>query len=171
MTTTTTAARRATAQLDSPVGVITLVAVDGELSGLYLHEQRHAPVIEVQEPGAADRQVLLEAQRQLGEYFAGTRRSFELPVALVGTPFQRRVWAALCEIPYGETTSYGRLAERIGSPGAARAVGLANGRNPVSLVVPCHRVVGSTGRLVGYGGGLARKERLLALEQGLAPLL
>lgn len=169
--TTTTAVRRATAQVDSPIGVITLVAVDGALTGLYLHEQRHAPVIEVQEQTDEHDEVLVEVQRQLGEYLAGTRRTFDLPVALVGTPFQRRVWAALCEIPYGETMSYGRLAERIGSPGAARAVGLANGRNPVSLVVPCHRVVGSTGRLVGYGGGLARKERLLALEQGLAPLL
>jgi methylated-DNA-[protein]-cysteine S-methyltransferase len=109
--------------------------------------------------------LFVEAARQLTAYFAGRLIDFEVPVRLHGTPFQRRVWAALVDIPYGDTISYGELAARIGQPTAARAVGLANGRNPVAVIVPCHRVVGSTGSLVGYGGGLDRKRYLLRLEQ------
>jgi methylated-DNA-[protein]-cysteine S-methyltransferase len=109
--------------------------------------------------------VLKAAERQLGEYFAGNRNTFDLPLAAVGTPFQRRVWDALRKIPYGETISYGELARRVGQPTAARAVGLANGKNPISIVVPCHRVIGSSGKLIGYGGGLGRKQTLLALER------
>ena len=152
--------------MDSPVGPLTLVERDGGLAGIYLLEHRHMPdpaTFGVRDDDAAP---LPAARRQLAEYFAGTRTAFDLPLNTGGTPFQQRVWAALLEIPYGETTSYGELAERIGSPGAARAVGLANGRNPVSIVVPCHRVVGSTGSLTGYGGGIETKRRLLAAERG-----
>jgi methylated-DNA-[protein]-cysteine S-methyltransferase len=106
-----------------------------------------------------------DARTQLAEYFAGRRRRFELPLAMDGTPFQRRVWQALREIPYGRTTTYGELARRIGrSPSASRAVGMANGRNPIAVVVPCHRVVGADGSLTGFGGGLERKRLLLELE-------
>ena len=101
---------------------------------------------------------------ELEEYFAGTRKSFDLPIRCAGTPFQRRVWAALAEIPYGETRSYGQIARLTGSPGAARAVGMACHVNPVVLLIPCHRVVGATGALTGFGGGLEVKKRLLALE-------
>jgi methylated-DNA-[protein]-cysteine S-methyltransferase len=108
---------------------------------------------------------------QLQEYFAGTRRQFDLPLAPEGTPFQQRVWRALLEIPYGETISYGELAGQIGQRNASRAVGLANGSNPLSIVIPCHRVIGANGKLTGYGGGLPNKERLLALERGERRLL
>ena len=103
---------------------------------------------------------------QLREYFEGSRRAFELQLAPEGTPFQLRVWNALRDIPYGETISYGQLASRVGDPAAARAVGLANGSNPLPIVIPCHRVIGANGKLTGYGGGLAIKDRLLALERG-----
>ncbi|HEV3000767.1 MAG TPA: methylated-DNA--[protein]-cysteine S-methyltransferase [Solirubrobacteraceae bacterium] len=105
-------------------------------------------------------------RRQLGEYFAGERRAFDLPLAPAGTPWQRAVWAALLEVPYGETVTYAELAARAGRPGAARAAGAANGRNPISVVVPCHRVIGTSGSLTGYGGGLDAKGWLLALERG-----
>jgi methylated-DNA-[protein]-cysteine S-methyltransferase len=108
--------------------------------------------------------VLLEAERQLAEYFAGTRRTFELPLDFEGTEFQRSVWAALLTIPYGETRSYGQIARQIGRPKAVRAVGAANGRNPLSIVAPCHRVIGASGELTGFAGGLETKEFLLALE-------
>jgi methylated-DNA-[protein]-cysteine S-methyltransferase len=149
--------------VDSPVGTLTLVALDGVLAGLYMNLQRHRPMEEVF--GASDPAPFTEVIEQLEQYFAAQRTDFDLPVTLVGTPFQRAVWAALQEIPYGETMSYGQLAERIGSPGAARAVGLANGRNPIGIIVPCHRVVGATGSLTGYGGGLKRKQYLLELER------
>jgi methylated-DNA-[protein]-cysteine S-methyltransferase len=107
---------------------------------------------------------LAETVRQLAEYFAGARRAFDLPMRLKGTAFQQRVWRELTEIPYGETWSYGQLAQRINKPSASRAVGLANGRNPISILVPCHRVIGANGSLTGYGGGLERKQWLLAHE-------
>lgn len=158
--------------IDSPIGPLILVAQDaaaGEvLACVYMQDHRHAPDPErfgtesAGDPGG----VLASAERQLGEYFAGERLTFDLPLARgAGTPFQQRVWDALGEIPYGQTISYGELARRIGQPTASRAVGLANGRNPISIVVPCHRVVGSTGRLTGYGGGLNRKQILLDLER------
>lgn len=106
-----------------------------------------------------------EVVRQLDLYFAGRLRDFDVPLAPEGTPFQLRVWEALCGIPYGETTSYGAVAARIGRPSASRAVGMANGRNPISIIVPCHRVIGSTGALTGYGGGIEMKARLLAFER------
>ena len=110
------------------------------------------------------------ADKQIGEYFLGERRDFDLPLAMVGTPFQTSVWEELLRIPYGETRSYGDLARELGNEGAVRAVGKANGDNALAIAVPCHRVVGADGRLVGYGGGLWRKERLLALEQGQGQL-
>jgi methylated-DNA-[protein]-cysteine S-methyltransferase len=149
--------------VDSPVGTLTLVALDGILAGLYMNLQRHRPMEEAF--GASDPTPFTDVIRQLDQYFDAQRIDFDVPVKLVGTPFQRAVWAALREIPYGETMSYGQLAERIGSPGAARAVGLANGRNPIGIIVPCHRVVGATGSLTGYGGGLERKRYLLELER------
>jgi len=153
------------AVVPSPIGPLTLVCADGALTGLHMDAERPRPPVE--SFGARDESVPLfvEAARQLSAYFAGRLIDFDLPVRLHGTPFQRRVWAALADIPYGETVSYGELAAQIGQPTAARAVGLANGRNPVAVIVPCHRVVGSTGSLVGYGGGLDRKRYLLRLEQ------
>ncbi|WP_019874928.1 methylated-DNA--[protein]-cysteine S-methyltransferase [Sporichthya polymorpha] len=158
--------------VDSPIGPMTVVA-DGEtVVGIYMDDARHLPPAErFGPPDDGSSVVLKEADLQLGEYFAGERTVFDLPLAAEGTPFQRRVWDALCEIPYGETISYGELARRIGQPTASRAVGLANGRNPISVVVPCHRVIGSSGKLVGYGGGLSRKQTLLELEQGRDRLL
>jgi methylated-DNA-[protein]-cysteine S-methyltransferase len=150
--------------VDSPIGPLTLVAADRTLAGLYMDQQRHRPSSETF--GAPDAAPLQAAIEQLEEYFAGQRTEFELPLTLTGTPFQRAVWAGLREIGYGETISYAELAERIGRPTAARAVGLANGKNPISIIVPCHRVVGASGDLTGYGGGLARKRRLLNFERG-----
>lgn len=106
------------------------------------------------------------AKKQLDEYFSGTRKTFNLPIEITGTAFQKRVWTALCDIPYGETRSYKEIAMAIGNGKAARAVGMANNKNPVTIVIPCHRVIGSNGRLVGYAGGLAMKEKLLELERG-----
>ncbi|MEY9213877.1 methylated-DNA--[protein]-cysteine S-methyltransferase [Thermobifida halotolerans] len=148
---------------DSPIGPLTLVAADRALVGLYLAEQRHRPAEEFF--GRPDPTPFTEVETQLAEYFAGRRTAFDVPLAPEGTPFQRTVWDALLEIPYGETLSYGQLAERIGNPSASRAVGLANGRNPIGIIVPCHRVVGASGDLTGYGGGLERKKWLLALER------
>ncbi|MEV6231051.1 methylated-DNA--[protein]-cysteine S-methyltransferase [Saccharopolyspora shandongensis] len=149
--------------IDSPVGQLTLVAIDGALTGLYMEDQRHRPPEETfGEPDATPFGPVIE---QLAEYFAGKRSEFDLAMAPSGTPFQRTVWTALCEIPYGETISYGELAERIGKPSASRAVGLANGKNPIGIIVPCHRVVGSNGDLTGYGGGLGRKQHLLDFER------
>lgn len=153
----------------SPVGTLRL-ATDGEhLTGVYFTEHRHAPQdlgAEVEESAAPP--VLREAVGQLREYFAGTRTGFRLPLSAPGTDFQQRVWQALARIPYGTTWSYARLAVEVGSPGAARAVGLANGRNPISIVVPCHRVVGASGAITGYGGGVERKQVLLDLERRVA---
>jgi methylated-DNA-[protein]-cysteine S-methyltransferase len=157
--------------MDSPIGPITLVADGERLACLYMVDHRHAPHSDEFGPAAAPEGVLGAAQRQLEEYFDGERTEFDLPlVDDAGTPFQRRVWAELREIPYGETISYAELARRIGQPTAFRAVGLANGKNPISIVVPCHRVVGAGGSLIGYGGGLERKQRLLELERRQAVL-
>lgn len=158
--------QRAHARVESPVGPLTLVASDGAVCGLYMHEQRHRPTDD--SFGAPDDAPFTQALDELEEYFAGRRRQFDVPLAMAGTPFQRRVWAALREIPYGHRVSYGHIADQIGQPTASRAVGLAVGRNPIGIIVPCHRVVGSTGRLTGYAGGLERKQHLLALEGGLA---
>lgn len=166
----TPAASCAHTVIDSPYGPLTLVADGDRLTGLYLAEQRHRPAAETfgrrESPDVAPFQ---QAGAQLAEYFEGRRTAFELPLELRGTDFQRTVWRGLAAIPYGVTLTYGELAERVGRPTAARAVGLANGRNPIAIVIPCHRVVGSTGALTGYGGGLDRKRRLLALESSTAP--
>ena len=154
--------------VETPVGPVTLVEEEGLLAGLYMHDQRHLPPSPTF--GARDDGVLPQVREQLDGYFAGEVRAFDVQLAPVGTPFQAAVWAALREIPYGSTCTYGDLARSIGRPTASRAVGAANGRNPISIVVPCHRVVGSTGTLTGYAGGLARKSYLLALERGESTL-
>jgi len=154
----------------SPVGPLLLCATTAGLSGIYMASDRHAPRA-VPPTSRRDDHAFAVVRRQLDEYFAGTRHAFDLPLDLAGTPFQRAVWAALCAIPYGTTISYGELARRIGKPRAVRAVGLANGRNPVSIVVPCHRVIGANGALTGYGGGLPNKRLLLGLEARQRPLL
>ncbi len=150
------------AVIDSPLGPLTLVAEDDALIGLYMEDQRHRPVIDA----ARDDTLLPGLQEQLEAYWRRELKDFDVPLALAGSPFQQEVWAGLRTIPYGESWSYGELALAVGRPRASRAVGLANGKNPVSIVVPCHRVVGSTGNLTGYGGGLARKRWLLDLEAG-----
>lgn len=158
--------------VDSPIGPMTLVAEGEQITGVYMDDQRHLPPNErFGPPDSGASVVLKEAERQLGEYFTGARTTFDLALAPAGTAFQLRVWAALRAIPYGETVSYGELARRIGQPTASRAVGLANGKNPISIVVPCHRVIGSSGKLVGYGGGLERKQTLLELERSRDRLL
>jgi methylated-DNA-[protein]-cysteine S-methyltransferase len=149
----------------SPIGEL-LLAGDGHvLQLLHMMEGRHP--VRIDAAWRRDDDAFADARTQLGEYFEGRRTSFDIPLALNGTPFQRRVWEALLEIPYGETTSYGELARRLGSPRAMRAVGLANGRNPIAVIVPCHRVIGANGALTGYGGGLERKRLLLELESRL----
>jgi methylated-DNA-[protein]-cysteine S-methyltransferase len=155
--------------LDSPLGPLTVVVDDEGLCGLYV-EQGLRKALErsatLGSPSGPEEVPLLQAvAEQLTAYFRGELTEFDLPVSAAGTPFQQRVWAALCRIPYGETRSYGALAAEIGNPAASRAVGAANGRNPLSIVVPCHRVIGSTGRLTGYAGGLTTKEQLLAHER------
>lgn len=152
--------------IDSPYGPLTLVADDGVLCGLYMTDQRHRPSEETF--GLRDVSPFAEAEEQLEAYFAGELKEFTLELRLLGTPFQRRVWEQLRKIPYGETRSYGQLADLLGNSGASRAVGLANGRNPIGIVVPCHRVVGANGGLTGYGGGLERKQRLLDFESAAA---
>jgi methylated-DNA-[protein]-cysteine S-methyltransferase len=148
--------------IDSPIGRLLLTCDDHALTGLYMEpEQARATGGGAQDASAAP---LAAAARQLAEYFAGSRREFDLVLRLDGTVFQSRVWRELTKIPYGRTWSYGDLAKRIGKPSAPRAVGLANGRNPLSIVVPCHRVIGADGSLTGYGGGLPRKRWLLAHE-------
>jgi methylated-DNA-[protein]-cysteine S-methyltransferase len=152
--------------VDSPVGPLTLWGTDGVLHGLALQDQRHRPVPDRGDNRPTeDGRAFDDAVDQLGAYFSGERRAFEIAMCLEGTEFQRTVWAALVEIPYGQTRSYGEIAAAIGRPGASRAVGLANGRNPIAIVVPCHRVIGSNGSLTGYGGGLETKRWLLDLER------
>jgi methylated-DNA-[protein]-cysteine S-methyltransferase len=149
--------------LQSPIGRLMLASDGAALTGLYMEPSRKAQSTDGWcEDAAAP--PLAAALRQLTEYFAGTRREFDLPLRLRGTEFQKRVWQELTEIPYGQTWSYGELAKRINNPSASRAVGLANGRNPISILVPCHRVIGADGSLTGYGGGLERKRWLLAHE-------
>lgn len=149
----------------SPVGPLRLIS-DGQALSHCLFDGDPPPAALGPLADGADVPLLREAARQLGDYFAGRRRDFDLPLAPSGTPFQRAVWAALRQIPYGATRSYAEVAQQIGRPKACRAVGLANGRNPLSIVIPCHRVIGASGALVGYGGGLARKTLLLDLERG-----
>lgn len=148
--------------MPSPLGELLLTGDGRHLTGLYMTPHTHGP-----DRGAGwvrDDAAFGDAMRQLREYFDGTRISFEIPLAPDGTEFQRKVWMALRDIPYAQTVSYGDIAREIGNPNGMRAVGLANGRNPISIIVPCHRVIGSNGALIGYGGGIERKQWLLAHE-------
>ncbi|MBU9766104.1 methylated-DNA--[protein]-cysteine S-methyltransferase [Mycobacterium sp. TNTM28] len=148
--------------VDSPVGPLTLAGRDGRLMHLRMVDQTYEPD---RNDWEIDDTAFADAVDQLAGYFAGDRTVFELELEMVGTQFQRKVWQALQTIPYGETCSYGEIARQIGSPGASRAVGLANGHNPIGIIVPCHRVIGANGSLTGYGGGLDRKRALLELEK------
>ncbi len=150
---------------DSPVGALTLVASDTGLVAILWPDDRPGRVRLGACIDDADHPILAETRRQLDAYFAGTRTCFTVPLDFRGTAFQRSVWATLLTIPFGETRSYGAIARAIGRPTASRAVGAANGRNPISIIAPCHRVVGSTGALTGFAGGLAVKDQLLAHER------
>lgn len=149
--------------IDSPVGSLTLVlSGSGALCGLYMHNQRHLPSADrFGDPSAIG---FDDVEKQLAQYFAGIRTQFELELDPAGTEFQRKIWQLLREIPYGETISYAQLSDRYGDPLAIRAVAAANGKNPIGIIVPCHRVIGSDGSLTGYAGGLERKRFLLDLE-------
>lgn len=152
--------------MDSPVGRLKLVASDKGLAAVLWENDspRRVPLTDLKED--ANHPVLRKSEQQLREYFAGKRRSFSLPLDMQGTPFQKDVWQALLDIPFGETRSYGELARLLGRPSASRAVGAANGRNPLSIVVPCHRVIGTSGKLTGFAGGIETKAHLLDLERG-----
>jgi len=152
--------------MDSPVGLLTLAGKDGRLRHLRMVDQTYEPS---RDGWASVDSAFPDVVEQLQAYFARERTDFDLSLDLVGTDFQRRVWTALLTIPYGETRSYGEIAKQIGSPGAFRAVGLANGHNPIGIIVPCHRVIGSNGSLTGYGGGLDRKRALLDMEKSRNP--
>jgi methylated-DNA-[protein]-cysteine S-methyltransferase len=156
--------------INSPVGALSLVATDLALVALVWRREGHRSAFEtaVENP---EHPVLRETLRQLHEYFAGSRRTFDLPLEFRGTEFQRRAWSALLTIPYGETRTYGQMAEQIGNPTAVRAIGAANGRNPISIIAPCHRVIGMNGALTGFGGGLDAKAWLLSLENPQKQLL
>ena len=152
--------------ISSPVGALKLVASDRGLAAILWENDdpdrvRLSPLVE--EP---ENRFLVETERQLGDYFAGKLQAFTVPLDFKGTEFQKNVWAALLTIPFGETRSYGEIARQIGKPTASRAVGAANGKNPISIIAPCHRVLGSDGKLTGFAGGLAVKERLLGIESG-----
>ncbi|HEX5268685.1 MAG TPA: methylated-DNA--[protein]-cysteine S-methyltransferase [Acidimicrobiales bacterium] len=151
-----------TTTYDSPIGVLTLTSEDGYLTGLYMDDQRHAP--SGSDKWVRDDTAFDDVLSQLDAYFSGRMKDFDVPLRMQGTEFQRRVWEGLTRIPYGETWSYAQLAGKVGNPKACRAVGLANGRNPVAVIVPCHRVIGANGTLTGYGGGLDRKRWLLDHE-------
>lgn len=153
--------------MPSPIGPLRLIGDGAGLTGLYLSPNRYGPA-EFPEDARGSDPVLVEAVRQLNAYFEGALQEFALPLAPAGTPFQRCVWNRLCEIPYGVTISYLELARRVSNERAVRAVGAANGRNPISIIIPCHRVMGSNGSLVGYGGGLERKRWLMDHETRVA---
>lgn len=155
-------------RVDTPLGPLTLAATARGLAGAWFDGQAHHPG-PLDAPTDATHPQLARAAKALADYFAGRRRALHLPLDAEGTAFQRAVWQALCAIEPGAVTTYGEVAQRIGRPAAVRAVGAAVGRNPVSIVVPCHRVVGRDGSLTGYAGGLARKQALLALEGARAP--
>ncbi len=166
---------RCTRFMTAPVGTLGIVATEEAIVRIFFAGAETGPESEPEQPGAAAEAqpasppaaaLLSEAVRQIEEYFAGTRRTFDLPTAPEGTAFQRAVWDALRRIPYGQTRTYRQIAEAIGRPAACRAVGMANHRNPIAIVIPCHRVVGADGSLTGYAGGLEVKARLLELESG-----
>ncbi len=153
--------------IETPVGPVTIAAHHGAVTAVLFDAHRH-PLADERIGVAGSDPVLAEARVQLEQYFAGERQFFDLPLSPQGTPFQQRVWALLRGIPYGTTRSYGSLALELGDIQLARAVGAANGRNPISIVVPCHRVIGANGKLVGFGGGIPRKQHLLAMEARVA---
>jgi methylated-DNA-[protein]-cysteine S-methyltransferase len=150
--------------VDSPVGKLTLVAKGEELTAILWENERPGRVRLGSMREAVDDSTLDEVERQLGEYFTGERSQFDVPLCFVGTDFQKKVWRALLDIPYGETRTYSEIAVEIGNAKAVRAVGAANGRNPISIIAPCHRVIGASGALTGFAGGLPAKETLLSLE-------
>lgn len=152
---------------DSPIGPLTLHSDGAALSGLEFDEPRYPLAASAR----GEDKVLAQARRELDAYFAGKLRAFTMALAPQGTPFQLKVWTALRSIPYGATRTYGQQALAIGQPKAVRAVGLANGKNPIAIIVPCHRVIGASGSLTGFGGGLPRKKALLELEQGMPLIL
>jgi methylated-DNA-[protein]-cysteine S-methyltransferase len=153
--------------IDSPIGPLTLAGRGSALTNLRMVDQTYQPS---QAGWSLDPGAFSDVAKQLDAYFAGELAEFDIELDLRGTDFQQRVWKALLTIPYGQTRSYGEIAAQIGAPGAARAVGLANGHNPISIIVPCHRVIGASGSLTGYGGGLERKRTLLELEKRRASL-
>jgi methylated-DNA-[protein]-cysteine S-methyltransferase len=153
----------------SPVGPLSLASNGDALTGLAFATQTH-PCRALHGAEQGDDAILREARRQLAAYFKSDLKTFDLPLAPQGTDFQQRVWNALLKIPFGKTSSYADVAVKIGAPKAMRAVGAANGRNPIAIIVPCHRVIGANGALTGFGGGMERKQFLLALEQGQKPL-
>jgi methylated-DNA-[protein]-cysteine S-methyltransferase len=156
---------------ESPYGQMLLVANGEGLSGVYFDGQKYHPQVQIDWRRDAHHAPLRQAKRELAEYFAGTRECFETALAPEGTPFQRSVWNAIATVGFGETITYSELAQRAGCPGSARAAGTATGRNPLTIIVPCHRIVGSSGSLTGYAGGLDRKRALLALESRIPDLL
>ncbi|HLX21723.1 MAG TPA: methylated-DNA--[protein]-cysteine S-methyltransferase [Usitatibacter sp.] len=152
------------ARIPTPAGTLFAASTEGAITGIYFENQQYFPEITAKWQEDANDPVLRECARQIDEYFDGKRTEFDLPLAPAGTDFQQRVWNEIARIPYGKTITYAELARRAGAEGSARAAGAATGRNPITLVVPCHRVVGSDGSLTGYAGGLPRKTRLLEIE-------
>jgi len=149
---------------DSPHGRVILVAEEASLVGVYFDGQKHLPRLDPAARRDPQHAPLRQGKRELAEYFSGRRKRFDVALAPMGTPFQRSVWKAISMVGFGETITYGELAQRAGHPGSARAAGAATGRNPIGIIVPCHRIVGADGALTGYAGGLAKKRALLALE-------
>ncbi len=155
---------------ESPMGRMLIVAGPDALTGLYFVDQKYYREVEPQWSHSPDHAVVRAAVRQIAEYFAGRRREFDLPIAPEGTAFQSAIWKAIASVGYGEVITYSELARRAGHPGAIRAAGAATGRNPITVIVPCHRIVGADGSLTGYAGGLERKRALQELESGARPL-
>ena len=149
---------------EGPQGGMLLVAGDAGLAGVFFNRQKHHPKRQANWKKDPQHRVLRQAKRELAEYFAGKRKRFDVALSPNGTPFQRSVWRAISTVGFGETITYGELARRAGHPGSARAAGAATGRNPIGIIVPCHRIMGANGTLTGYAGGLSKKRALLALE-------
>lgn len=149
-------------ELDAPIGIVRIIEEDGFIISVHTMQEIESMSDDIV---YRETEILLSAKKQLEEYFAGIRKNFDLPLKPKGTPFQLLVWEQLKQIPYGETRSYGEIAKAIGNPKASRAVGGANNKNPIGIIVPCHRVIGANGKLVGYAGGLDMKEKLLMLEK------
>lgn len=156
---------------DSPCGGMLIAASEKGITGVYFNRQKYHPKRDAGWQHAPDNVHLQKAKKQLAEYFSGKRREFDLPLDPAGSGFQKRVWKAIAGVPYGQTITYGELARRSGFPEGARAAGAATGRNPIGIIVPCHRIVGANGKLTGYAGGLDKKRALLALESGEKDLL